>query len=99
MRIPYVQLRRILIILISHFASRKILHARITSKANALDFIINGLSDILPVLLFNLIPLYHKLYYFSTFIIKIAFRQSEKLPHFFTLHYNLLLSKNLFGRI
>ena len=35
----------------------------------------------------------------KTVIIKNAFRLSEKLPYFFTIHYYLLLSKNLLGRI
>ena len=51
-----------------------------------LDFIINGLSDMLQALL--------KTYYFAT-LIKNAFRQSEKLPHFFTIHYYLLLAKKI----
>jgi len=39
----------------------------------------------------NFISLYHKPNRFSIFIIKIAFRRGEKLFHFFTITYYLLL--------
>ena len=39
---------------LSHFASRNTLQARITSKANAFDFIIKGFSDILHTFLSTL---------------------------------------------
>jgi hypothetical protein len=48
-----------------------------TSKANAFDFIIKGLSDIAHTSSFDFIPLYHKTHYFSTYIIKNAFRLGD----------------------
>ena len=74
---------------LSHFASLNTLQALITSKANAFDFIIKGLSDILLFSLLDFIPLSHKTYYFLTFIIKNAFRHNEKLT--LLLQYSLLL--------